>query len=105
MGIIQPSHDPRTVADGLRTSLGQRPFAVISQFVDQIATVSEREILDALRFIWERLKIVIEPSSAVPVAAVLKGGLDLEGRRVGIILSGGNVDLEPFFQALAARWL
>lgn len=102
-GSIQPSTDPVTVADGLRTSLGPLTFAVISRHVDRIVTVAEAEILDAMRFVWERLKIVIEPSSAVPVAAVLNGRLDVEGRRVGIILSGGNVDLDAMFKALAAK--
>jgi threonine dehydratase len=104
-GSILPSGDPRTVADGLRTSLGARGFSVIRGGVEAIVTATEAEILDALRFVWERLKIVIEPSSAVPVAPVLQGRLPVTGLRVGIILSGGNVDLDPLFQALAARWL
>lgn len=102
-GEIQPSHDPRTIADGLRTSLGRRPFAVLREKVDGIVTATEPEILDALRFLMERLKIVVEPSSAVPVAPVLTGQLPVCGLRVGIILSGGNVDLSPAFDALAAR--
>jgi threonine dehydratase len=105
IGSIQPSNDPVTVADGLRTSLGPLTFAVISRHVDRIVTVTEAEILDAMRFVWERLKIVIEPSSAVPVAAVLSGRLDVEGRRVGIILSGGNVDLDVMFKALREKWV
>ena len=104
-GRIEPSGDPRTIADGLRTSLGLRPFAVISKHVDRIATASEAEIIAACRFLWERLKIVVEPSSAVVVAPLLNRTLELDGRRVGVILSGGNVDLAPFFDALAARWL
>lgn len=104
-GSIQPSNDPATVADGLRTSLGALTFAVISRHVEQIVTVAESEIIDAMRFVWERLKIVIEPSSAVPVAAVLNGRVDVEGRRVGIILSGGNVDLDATFQALREKWV
>jgi len=103
-GTIEPSNDPQTVADGLRTSLGPRPFDVIRDHVDAIVTVTEPEILAAMRFVWERFKIVIEPSSAVPVAPVLNGSLDVRGLKVGIIISGGNVDLEPLFQALAARW-
>ncbi|HEX8199625.1 MAG TPA: pyridoxal-phosphate dependent enzyme, partial [Isosphaeraceae bacterium] len=99
------SNDPQTVADGLRTSLGQRGFSVLHGGVEAIVTATEVEILDALRFVWERLKIVIEPSGAVPVAPVLHGHLAVAGRRVGILLSGGNVDLDPLFQALAARWL
>ena len=104
-GTIQPSDDPRTIADGLRTSLGTKTFAVISRHVDAIVTATEAEIIDAMRFVWERLKIVIEPSSAVVVAPLLNGGLDVRGRRVGVILSGGNVDVEPFFRMLAEKWL
>ena len=104
-GSILPSNDPRTIADGLRTSLGTRPFSVIREHVESIVTATESEIVDALRFVWERFKIVIEPSSAVPVAPLLNGRLDVAGLRVGVILSGGNVDLEPFFAALAGRWL
>jgi threo-3-hydroxy-L-aspartate ammonia-lyase len=104
-GAILPSNDPRTVADGLRTSLGGRSFAVLRRQVDAIVTASEAEILDAMRFVWERFKVLIEPSSAVAVAPVLAGRLDVRGRRVGIIITGGNVDLDPLFQALAAKWL
>jgi threonine dehydratase len=101
---IQPSLDPRTIADGLRTSLGTRTFAVIRHHVDAIVTASEAEIIDATRFVWERLKIVIEPSSAVVVAPLLAGKLKARGR-VGVIISGGNVDVESFFQELAGEWL
>lgn len=104
-GRIVPSLDPKTVADGLRTSLGERGFSVIRQHVDRIVTATEPEILDAMRFVWERLKILIEPSCAVPVAPILTGALPVEGLRVGVILTGGNVDLEPYFADLAARWL
>ena len=104
-GKIEPSNDPKTMADGLRTSLSDRTFSVIRANMDQIVTAEEPEILDALRFVWERLKIVIEPSCAVPVAPVLHGGLNVKGLRVGIILTGGNVDLDPFFEALAKKWL
>ena len=102
---IEPSNDPKTVADGLRTSLGVRPFSIILKHVDAIVTATEPEILDAMRFVWERFKIIIEPSCAVPVAPVLTGQLPVRGLRVGIIITGGNVDLDPLFQALAARWL
>jgi threonine dehydratase len=104
-GKLEPSHDPRTMADGLRTSLGERPFAVIRQHVDAIVTATEPEILDAMRFVWERFKMIIEPSCSVPVAPVLHRQLPVEGLRVGIIITGGNVDLDPMFQALAAKWL
>jgi threonine dehydratase len=100
-GRIVPSIDPVTVADGLRTSLGPLTFAIIRERVEQIVTVSEAAIINAMRMIWERMKIIIEPSAAVPVAAVLERNLDVRGKRVGIILSGGNVDLErlPWVQA------
>jgi threonine dehydratase len=104
-GSIQPSHDPKTIADGLRTSLSARTFAVISRHVDAIVTATEAEIIDATRFVWERIKIVLEPSSAVAVAPLLNGRLAVEGLRVGVILSGGNVDVESFFRMLAERWL
>ncbi len=104
-GRILPSPDPKTVADGLRTSLGERDFSVIRRLVDGIGTASEAEILDAMRFLWERLKIVIEPSCAVPVAAILNGRIDARGKRVGVILSGGNVDVGPMFESLRARFL
>jgi threonine dehydratase len=104
-GRIESSNDPQTVCDGLRTSLGPKTFAVLRRHLDGIVTATDAETLDALRFLWERLKIVIEPSSAVPFAPVYNGSLDVRGLRVGILLSGGNVDVVPFFQALAAKWL
>ena len=93
-GSIVPQLDPRTIADGLRTSLGDLTFALISHNVDDIVTVSEAAIIDAMRLIWETLKIVIEPSSAVPVAAALERKIPISGKTVAIILSGGNVDLD-----------
>ena len=104
-GRIEPSNDPKTVSDGLRTSLCPKTFAVLSRHLDGVVTATEAETLDAMRFVWERLKVLIEPSCAVPVAPVLNGHLDVRGLRVGIILTGGNVDVEPLFQALAAKWL
>ncbi len=92
-GRIVPSVDPRTVADGLLTSLGALTFAVIRELVAEIVTVSEEAIVIAMRHTWERMKIVIEPSSAVPLGALLEGKLPAAGRRIGVILSGGNVDL------------
>ena len=105
LGRIVPSEDPKTVADGLRTTLGERDFSVIRKHVDAIVTATEAEILDAMRFVWERFKIVIEPSCAVPVAAILNGKIDVKGKRVGVIITGGNVDLDPLFQSLAKTWL
>ena len=83
-----------TVADGLRTNIGEPNFAIIQQYVDDIVTVSEEAIVSAMRTIWETMKIVIEPSAAVPYAAIAERIIDLERKRVGIILTGGNVDLD-----------
>ena len=93
-GQILPSENPKTVADGLLTSLGTLTFPIIQENVEQIVRVSEVGILAAMKFIWERAKIIIEPSAAVPVAVLWKRKIDLSGLRVGVILSGGNVDLE-----------
>jgi len=90
---IIPSVQPKTIADGLLTSLGERNFAIIMDKVDDIVTVSEEKIVEAMRMIWERMKIIIEPSSAVPLAAILEGKIDVQNKKVGIILSGGNLDL------------
>ena len=92
-GRILPANYPNTVADGLRTSLGELTFAIIQRHKVQIVTVSEDAIVAAMRYVWERMKIVIEPSSAVPIAALLDDRLQVSGRRVGVILTGGNVDL------------
>nr|WP_319573186.1 pyridoxal-phosphate dependent enzyme [uncultured Draconibacterium sp.] len=88
-----PSENPKTIADGLLTSLGDRNFEIILTKVDDIVTVSEEGIVEAMRMIWERMKIIIEPSSAVPLAAILEKKVDVQGKKVGIILSGGNLDL------------
>ncbi|MFC1499467.1 pyridoxal-phosphate dependent enzyme [Candidatus Zixiibacteriota bacterium] len=92
-GTIQPSIDPDTIADGLRTQLSERTFDIIRDLVHDIVTVTEEEIATAMRTVWERMKTIIEPSSAVPVAAALSGNLPIDRKRVGIIISGGNVDL------------
>ncbi len=91
--IVHNEQPPVTVADGLRTNLSERTFGIISSHVADIFTVSEDEILSALRLVWERMKIVIEPSSAVPVAALLRHKETFSGKRVGVILSGGNADV------------
>ena len=93
-GEILPSINPQTIADGLLTSLGNLTFPIIQQRVEQIVTVSETGIIAAMRFIWERAKIIIEPSAAVTVGALWEHKVDLSGLRVGVILSGGNVDLD-----------
>jgi threonine dehydratase len=90
---LVPQRDPRTIADGLRTSLGTLTLPAILEHVDDIVTVSEEAIVAAMRLMWEMLKIVVEPSSAVPLAAILERRWDAAGQRVGIIVSGGNADL------------
>ena len=89
-----PVYNTDTIADGLRTSLGELPFEIFKNHVDDIVTVSEESIIEAMRFIWERMKIIIEPSCAVPVAAVFENKVDVKNKRVGIIITGGNVDLD-----------
>jgi len=93
-GRILPSENPKTIADGLLTSLGSLTFPIIRERVERIVTVSEAAIIAAMRFVWERAKIVIEPSAAVPVAVLWERKVDLSGLRVGIVLSGGNVALD-----------
>lgn len=83
-----------TIADGLRTNVGAPTFAIIQRYVDDVVTVSEDAIVTAMRTIWETMKIVVEPSAAVPYAAIMERKVDVSGKRVGIILSGGNVDLD-----------
>ena len=83
-----------TIADGLRTNIGEPNFAIVQQYVDDIVTVSEEAIVLGMRTIWETMKIVIEPSAAVPYAAIAERVSDVERKRVGIILTGGNVDLD-----------
>jgi threonine dehydratase len=86
--------DPRTIADGLRSSLGEKTFAVIQSMIDGIGTTSEDAIIRAMRLTWEKLKLVIEPSAAVPLGVLMERKLPVDGLRVGVILSGGNVDLD-----------
>lgn len=92
-GQIIPVEKADTIADGLRTSLGDLTFPIIKRCVKEIVTVSEEEIVRAMHIIWERMKIVIEPSAAVPVAALMSKRIRASGKRIGVILSGGNVDL------------
>lgn len=91
---IYPSVNPNTIADGLLTSLSEKTFPIIKENVDQILTVEEETIIEAMRLIWERMKIIVEPSSSVPLAAILENRNKFVGKRVAVILSGGNVDLE-----------
>ena len=83
-----------TIADGLRTNVGEPNFAIIKRYVDDIVTVSEKAIISAMRTIWETMKIIVEPSAAVPFAAIQDRKIDVAEKRVGIILTGGNVDLD-----------
>lgn len=92
-----PQTAPNTIADGLLTSLGNITFSIIQRYVSQIFTVKEETILRAMRLVWERMKLVIEPSAAVPLAALLEHPDAFSGRRIGIIFSGGNVDLSKRF--------
>jgi len=93
-GRIIPVEHPDTIADGLRTSLGTLTFPIIQKHVSDILTVSEEAIVSSMRLIWERMKVVVEPSAAVPLAAILGRPGRFSGKRVGVILSGGNVDLD-----------
>jgi len=92
-GRIVPGATANTIADGLRGALGDKTFAEIERYVDDIVTVSEPAIVQAMRALWEVMKIVVEPSAAVAYAAVVERKLDVAGKRVGIILTGGNLDL------------
>lgn len=91
-GTLHPVQSTETVADGLRTSLSELTFACIQKHVDDIIMVPEQQIIDAMRFVWERMKIIIEPSSAVPIAAAFHH-LNCTDKKIGIIISGGNIDL------------
>lgn len=102
-GRIIPSVNPNTIADGLRTSLGNITFEIIQENVAEILTVTEKQILEAMKFLWERMKLVVEPSGAVPLAGLRYGGLKVKDKRVGVIVSGGNVDLTTFFKLLGQQ--
>jgi threonine dehydratase len=93
-GRIVPCEHPQTIADGLRATIGVRPFAEFLRYVDDIVTVSDGAIVAAMRHIWEVMKIIVEPSGAAAYAAIAAGRLELRGRRVGVVLSGGNLDLD-----------
>ena len=97
-GKIETNETANTMADGLKTQLGDQNFPIILDHVQEIIRVSEEEIKEALKLIWERMKIVVEPSSAVALAAVLKEKQRFKNKKIGIIISGGNVDLKklPF---------
>lgn len=101
-GTLYPSLYPDTIADGLRTSLSERTFKIIQENVDEIITVSEKEIIDAMKFLWMRMKIVVEPSGAVPIAGVIKMSGSFKNKKIGAIISGGNIDLDDFFNGFYA---
>lgn len=92
--IVLDGPAPDTIADGLRTRLGDKTFREIREHVDDVVTVSEGAIVQAMRSLWENLKVVVEPSAAVPYAAIIEQKLPVAGKRVGIILTGGNLDLD-----------
>ncbi len=97
-GRILPSINPDTVADGLRSQLGDKTFPILLECLDRIICVSESEIIASMRFIWERVKIIVEPSSAVTLAAIVKEPERFKNKKVGLIITGGNVSLDdlPF---------
>ncbi len=93
-GVLQTVSNPATIADGARTpSLGTLTFPLVREHVDDMVTVSDAELVRAMRFVWERLKLVVEPTGVLGLAAALAGRVDVQGKRTGVILSGGNVDL------------
>ena len=87
-------YKPSTIADGLRATLGAKNFEIILKNVDEFITATEREIIEAMKIIWSRLKVIVEPSAAVPLAVILNKPEYFKNERVGVILSGGNLDLE-----------
>jgi threonine dehydratase len=97
-GEIIPSINPNTIADGLLTSLGSKTFPIIKTYVEQILTVDDSVIIEAMKLIWQRMKIIVEPSAVVPFAVVMENQHIFYGKKIGVILSGGNVDFDklPF---------
>jgi threonine dehydratase len=91
--MLIPSVNPHTIADGLRTSLGSITFPIISSLVNDVLLCSDDQIIAAMRLVWERMKIIIEPSSAVALAAITLNKERFRNKRIGVVLSGGNVDL------------
>ena len=97
-GMVETNDTINSIADGLLTNLSERTLSIIRERVDDILLVSEREILDAMRFIWERMKLIVEPSGATSLAGVLSRQVPMRDKRIGVIISGGNVDLQPIFE-------
>ncbi len=102
-GRIEINKTINSIADGLLTNLSERTFNIIQKNVDQIITISEQEILSAMRFIWERMKLVVEPSGACSLAGVLSSQVPIENKKIGVIISGGNIDLNEFFNLIQER--
>ena len=101
-GVLQTVSNPQTIADGARTpSLGALTFPLVRQNVDEMATVSDDDLVRAMRFVWERMKLVVEPTGVLGLAAALSGRVDVQGKSVGVILSGGNVDLNYALELFA----
>lgn len=97
---LQTVHNPATIADGARTpSLGKLTFPLVLENVDDMVTVSDEDLIESMRFVWERMKLVVEPTGVLGLAAARRGRVSVAGKRVGVILSGGNVDLRQ-----AAGW-
>ncbi len=92
-GKLVPSVNPKTIADGLLTSLGSLTWPIIQELVHDVILVNDRQIIEAMQLVWERMKIIIEPSSAVPVAVALSAKDEYKNKKIGIIISGGNIDL------------
>lgn len=92
-GIIYPSENPKTICDGLLTNLSEKTFSILKENVSEIMTVEEKSIVQAMKMIWERMKIIIEPSAAVTLAVVLENKRTFAGKKIALILTGGNVDL------------
>jgi threonine dehydratase len=106
LGKRVPVENPNTIADGLRTSVGEKTFPIIQEFVYDISTVTEEQIIDAMKFYWERMKLVVEPSGAVPLAGLLYSNIEpslIKGKKIGLIISGGNIDLTDFFSLLKQK--
>ncbi len=97
-GKIYPSVEPNTICDGLRTALGQKTFSILQKYLSEVITVSDDTVVKSMRMIWERMKIIVEPSAAVTLAAIVENKNKFEGKKIALILSGGNVDLQnlPF---------
>jgi len=104
-GKVETNDTINSIADGLLTNLSERTLSIIRKRVDDILLVSENEILEAMRFIWERMKLIVEPSGATSLAGVLSKQTPIEGKRVGVIISGGNIDLKTFFDEFNKRIL